>query len=60
MLSVKRSLLLLLTLLCAGSALASEDAVPEVWTAPLAVEYALRNNPDSLVASQRILEAQAM
>ncbi len=57
---IKRIILLLLALLYTGPALALEESIPEVWTAPLAVEYALRNNPDSLVASQRILEAQAM
>ena len=57
---IKRIILLLLALLYTGPALALEASVPEVWTAPLAVEYALKNNPDSRVASQRILEAQAM
>ncbi len=55
------SLLLLLWVVLPGvQGLATEIPLPEDWTARKAVEFALRNNPDSLVASQRMLEAEAL
>ncbi len=37
-----------------------EIQAPQQWTAPKAVEFVLLNNPDSLVASQRLREAEAL
>lgn len=53
-------LCLFLTVLPSTQSRAAENLVPEVWTARQAVDFALRNNPDSLIAGQRILEAQAL
>jgi outer membrane protein TolC len=46
--------------LAAGQTLAADLVIPEEWTAHKAVWFALQNSPDSQVASQRILEAQAL
>lgn len=58
---MKRQILLIALVVFFGNAQvrAGDLPIPERWTATEAVEYALQNNPDSLVASQRILEAQA-
>jgi outer membrane protein TolC len=53
-------LFLLWAVLPGGQSLATDIPLPNEWTAPEAVEFVLRNNPDSLVASQRMLEAQAL
>ncbi len=59
---MKRLLLifLLLAVFPVGRSQSSEMPIPEEWTARKAVEFVLENNPDSLVASQRMLEAEAL
>ncbi len=59
---MKRLLLifLLLAVFPVGWSQSAEMPVPEEWTARKAVEFVLGNNPDSLVASQRMLEAEAL
>ena len=52
-------LVLLLTSLSGQTSHATDVPVPEVWTARTAIKFALRSNPDSLIASQKILEAKA-
>ena len=55
------SLLLLLGFVLASvPSWAVEIPIPEEWTAPKAVEFVLLNNLDSLVASQRMREAEAL
>ncbi|WP_020677662.1 TolC family protein [Geopsychrobacter electrodiphilus] len=49
-----------LGLLTAGQCAASELRVPELWTAQSAVIFARQNNPDALIAHQRMLEAAAV
>jgi len=51
---------LLFAVLIAGQSESAEQPIPELWTAPKAVEFVLLNNPDSLIASQRMLEAEAL
>ncbi len=51
---------LLLVVLACGQVLGADPQVPEVWTARNAVRFARLNSPDSLIASQRMLEARAM
>jgi len=61
MLMMKRLLLFLVILtLISGPVQAATAEVPSAWTAPLAVAFALRNSPDSLIASQRLHEAEAL
>lgn len=59
----KVSLLLLFLLLSAGFSSADEAQqqtdVPEVWTVPTAVAFALRNSPDSRISMSRVAAAQA-
>ncbi len=38
----------------------AEMPIPEEWTARKAVDFVLKNSPDSMVASQRMLEAEAL
>lgn len=59
MIRISRLLLILLLALPVRSQ-AATPAVPEVWTAPQAVAFALRNSPDSQVAAARIAEAEAL
>ncbi|MBU0482556.1 MAG: TolC family protein [Proteobacteria bacterium] len=60
----KITLVLLLLAVTPGITIASgqkpEDSAPQVWTARKAVYYALRNNPDSGMARQRLKAAQSM
>lgn len=53
-------LFLLLAVFSNPSGVVAESAASRVWTARDAVEFALRNNPDSLVAHQRLKEAEAL
>ena len=53
-------LFLLLTVLFSVPGLATGADVPEIWTARQAVNFARQNNPDSQLAAQRMLEAEAM
>jgi outer membrane protein TolC len=54
------SLLLCLLLLLPSLSSAVPPEAPPVWTAPAAVAFALRNSPDSLIAGQRMHEAEAL
>lgn len=38
----------------------AQDIVPEVWTAPEAVRFALKNNPDARIAMKRIAASAAV
>ncbi|MBE0502091.1 MAG: TolC family protein, partial [Desulfuromonadales bacterium] len=51
---------LLLVALPVHFSYATEVFVPEVWTARGAIEFALRSNPDSQIARQRLREAEAL
>jgi len=51
--------LLMIFLLCVPGFALGADA-PEVWTARRAIEFARQNNPDSQLAAQRMLQADAM
>jgi len=37
----------------------AQDTVPEVWTGPEAVQFALKNNPDAQIALKRIASSAA-
>ena len=51
---------LLLTLLIYLPVFAAGSELPEIWTARQAITFARQNNPDSQLATQRIIEADAM
>ena len=51
---------LLLTLLIYLPVFAAGSEPPEIWTARQAITFARQNNPDSQLATQRIIEAEAM
>jgi outer membrane protein TolC len=53
-------LLMLMALFQGGLCNASEEGTPEVWTPKKAVDFALRNSPDSQIAAQRMIEAKAL
>ncbi len=53
-------LLMLFAIFQGGLSQASEEATPEVWTPRKAVDFALRNSPDSQIAAQRMIEAKAL
>lgn len=55
-----RSILILLVLLLAPLVLSAEELqLPDAWSAPQAIAFALRNSPDSRIAAARIAEAEA-
>ncbi len=55
-----RFILLLLTVLICVPGLTVGSEIPETWTARQAITFARQNNPDSQLAAQRILQADAM
>lgn len=61
MLSVKKfTWLCIFMLLLSHPALATETVQPQVWQIKSAIDFALQNNPDSQIATQRLAEADAM
>jgi len=58
--AMKANRFLLLFLLISVSGVAVGSEIPEIWTARQAVTFARQNNPDSQLAAQRILQADAM
>src|SRR5210317_602214 len=53
-------LFLLLAILIHAPGFAIGPDVPDAWTARRAIEFARQNNPDSHLAVQRMLQAEAM
>ena len=51
-------LLLALVVSLPGGAVGSK--IPEIWTARQAIDFARQNSPDSQLAAQRMLQAEAM
>ena len=58
--AMKANRFLILLLLISVSGVAAGSEIPEIWTARQAVTFARQNNPDSQLAAQRILQADAM
>eukprot|EP00831_Metopus_contortus_P048498 TRINITY_DN39601_c0_g1_i1.p1 TRINITY_DN39601_c0_g1~~TRINITY_DN39601_c0_g1_i1.p1 ORF type:complete len:141 (-),score=24.16 TRINITY_DN39601_c0_g1_i1:32-454(-) len=55
-------MIMLICLYCAVSHLPSafaQDNLPDVWTGPEAVQFALKNNPDAQIAIKRIASSVA-
>jgi outer membrane protein TolC len=51
---------LLLALLISLPSFAVGSVIPEIWTARQAITFARQNNPDSQLAQQRMLQANAL
>ncbi|MDT8443018.1 MAG: TolC family protein [Desulfuromonadales bacterium] len=57
---INQFLILLLTLMISLPGVAAGLKVPEIWTARQAIDFARQNSPDSQLAAQRMLQAEAM
>ncbi|MGK2905480.1 MAG: TolC family protein [Desulfuromonadales bacterium] len=57
---IKQLLVLLLTLMVSLPGGAAGSKIPEIWTARQAIDFARQNSPDSQLAAQRMLQAEAM
>lgn len=57
---INQLLILLLTLMVSLPGVAAGSKIPEIWTARQAIDFARQNSPDSQLAAQRMLQAEAM
>ena len=57
---INQFLVLLLTLTVSLPRVAAGSETPEIWTARQAIDFAGQNSPDSQLAAQRMLQAEAM
>lgn len=57
---IKQFLVLLLTLMVILPGGAAGSKIPEIWTARQAIDFARQNSPDSQLAAQRMLQAEAV
>jgi outer membrane protein len=57
---INQFLVLLLTLMVSLPWGAAGSEIPEIWTARQAIDFARQNSPDSQLAAQRMLQAEAM
>ena len=57
---VNQLLIFMLAVLVSAPGFATGSKVPDIWTARQAVKFARQNNPDSQLAAQRMLQADAL